>query len=266
MASAFVCLEFKGNRAIDLINGQSTQTVANLTEKNSLLLAFCNPKGRMFGSGRLLLIDQVLHLITPADQAESLLETLTPFLKLSRVSCCISDRPVVLVQDRNSNPGRVSRNNQVVVVNEMGSVSWVIGDANATHSIEADVARIKSGLGFVRSSSAALFIPQQAHYQMLEGISFDKGCYTGQEIIARLEHLSQAKKYLWVYEHEGNPVSPGDIIELDHSLKCPVFDVVNTLTSSVALVLAPTEINSDQLTHVPFQISRQVNGQRPVKL
>ena len=75
------------------------------------------------------------------------------------------------------------------------------------------MARLSAGLGFVRQGSADLLIPQQAHYQMLGGVNFKKGCYTGQEVIARLEHLGQAKKYLYVYREA--PVSPGESVELE---------------------------------------------------
>ena len=99
---------------------------------------------------------------------------------------------------------------------------------------------------------------------MLGGISFNKGCYTGQEIIARLEHLGQIKKYLWVFEGQATPLK--GMLELDNSLKLPVFDYVKTLNGSVALVLAPADINLERLTRVPFEITRQVEGQRPIKL
>ena len=264
MVSPFICVEFDGEKAFDVINGQSTQVVPSRTEESAPLAAFCDPKGRMFGSGRLLVIDKLLHFITPLDQVDFLLRQLSPFLNLSRVSAKISDRPVVLTQHTNSNPGQVSNDGKIMIVGEFGNTAWIIGDPNASHETEADVSRLKSGLGFVRSSSTKLCIPQQAHYQMLGGISFNKGCYTGQEIIARLEHLGQIKKYLWIFE--GQAVPMGGILELDHSLKYPVLDYVNTVSGSVALVLAPAAIASERLTHVPFDITRQVEGQRPIKL
>ena len=264
MISPFICIEFNGDKAFDVINGQSTQVAPAPKEKNAPLAAFCDPKGRMFGSGRLLVIDRVLHFITPLDQVDFLLQQLSPFLSLSRVSSKISDRPVVLTQRANSNPGQVSGDDKIIVVGEYGGTAWIIGDSSASHQIEADVLRLKSGLGFVRSSSTKLCIPQQAHYQMLGGISFNKGCYTGQEIIARLEHLGQTKKYLWVFE--GQAIPSGGTLELENSLRQPVFDYVKTLNGSAALVLAPADVNSEQLTRVPFAITRQVEGQRPIKL
>ena len=264
MISPFICIEFDGDKAFDVINGQSTQVAPALPDENAPLAAFCDPKGRMFGSGRLLVIDRVLHFITPRDQVDFLLQQLSPFLGLSRVSSRISDRPVVLTQRANSNPGQVSGNGKITTVGEFGSTAWIIGDSGTSHEIDADVSRLKSGLGFVRSLSTKLCIPQQAHYQMLGGISFTKGCYTGQEIIARLEHLGQTKKYLWVFEGQAVPL--GGMLELDNSFKYPIFDYVNTLCGSAALVLAPADATSEQLTRVPFEITRQVEGQRPIKL
>ena len=98
---------------------------------------------------------------------------------------------------------------------------------------------------------------------MLGGVNFNKGCYTGQEVIARLEHLGQAKKYLFRYEN--TTAAPGEIIEID-GMNCTVFDSAKTDKKQVALVLAPATSKSEQLTGVPFTITRQVEGQRPVKL
>ena len=142
-------------------------------------------------------------------------------------------------------------------VGEYGGTQWVIGDPTAEHSSFADSSRLLSGLGYVRSYSAEQCIPQQAHYQMLNGVNFQKGCYTGQEVIARLEHLGQSKKHLRIYQ------SPEQLdvqtLELE-GFQLSVFDAVTTINGSTALVLGPVDLSSEQLISVPFKVSRQVEG------
>ena len=263
MTPPFSLIQFEGDKTLEALQGQCTQAVTGLTDSEAILIAFCDPKGRMYGSGRLLKHQGIISLITPLDQAEALLKRLHPFLSLSRVTAHLTGIAASLTCDPRLAPGVVKYTNTSTMAGEFGQTQWVISNSNDTHDPEADLKRLQAGLGFVRQQSCELCIPQQAHYQMLGGVSFNKGCYTGQEVIARLEYLGQAKKYLHRYQY--TPVAPGEIIDVD-GMKCTVFDSAKTDKQQVALVLAPVTSKSEQLTGVPFAISRQVQGQRPVKL
>jgi folate-binding protein YgfZ len=263
MTSPFGLIQFTGDKALSVLQGQCTQTVTDLGEGCAPLLAFCDPKGRMFGSGRLIVHQHMVSMITPLDQSEAMLNRLKPFLMLSRVSAEVTAIPIALICDEGLAPGISHHDSAITRIGEHGGTQWVIGDAQTMHDSDADYLRLESGLGFVRSYSAEKCIPQQAHYQMLGGVNFKKGCYTGQEVIARLEHLGQAKKHAWIYK--SSSLIDGETIEIDgHAL--PIFDSVANDNGSIALVLAAADSSSEQLIHVPFEITRQVEGQRPVKL
>jgi folate-binding protein YgfZ len=217
----------------------------------------------MFGSGRLIVHQHMVSMITPLDQSEAMLNRLKPFLMLSRVSAEVTAIPIALICDEGLAPGISHHDSAITRIGEHGGTQWVIGDAQTMHDSDADYLRLESGLGFVRSYSAEQCIPQQAHYQMLGGVNFKKGCYTGQEVIARLEHLGQAKKHVWIYK--SSSLIDSETIEID-GRTLPIFDSVANDSGSIALVLAAADSPSEQLIHVPFEITRQVEGQRPVKL
>ena len=263
MTPLFSLIQFEGDKTLEALQGQCTQAVTSLTDSEAILIAFCDPKGRMYGSGRLLKHQGIISLITPFDQAELLLKRLRPFLSLSRVNAHLTSIGASLICDPRLAPGAVKFTNGSTMAGEFGQTQWLISDNNHVHDPEADLKRLHAGLGFVRQRSCELCIPQQAHYQMLGGVSFNKGCYTGQEVIARLEYLGKAKKYLHRYNYSA--VTPGEIIDVD-GMKCTVFDSAKTDKEQVALVLAPVTSKSEQLIGMPFAISRQVEGQRPVKL
>ena len=263
MNSPFGLIQFKGDKALPALHSQCTQMVNNLTEGYAPLIAFCDSKGRMYGSGRLVIHQGIVSLITPIDQSKAVVARLKPFLMLSRVAAEITSIPLALISQSDLEPSISHHASISTRVGEYGKTQWVIGDPTAEHSSLADSSRLLSGLGYVRSYSAEQFIPQQAHYQMLNGISFKKGCYTGQEVIARLEHLGQSKKYLRIYQSSEH--FDGQTLELE-GLQLPVFDAVTTIDGSTALVLAPVGLSSEHLINVPFEISRQVEGQRPIKL
>ncbi len=58
---------------------------------------------------------------------------------------------------------------------------------------------MRRGLGFVESSNSGEFIPQMLNLDCLDGISFTKGCYTGQEIIARMKYRGTVKRRCWFF-------------------------------------------------------------------
>ena len=264
-SSRFLCLEFLGDAACRTLHGQCTQDLLTLEPGQARLVAFCNPKGRILGAGRMLADENRMLLVTTADQAGALMQHLHPALTLARVQVQISERPVVLVHatDHSAAVGSVHTEGARITVAEFGSTEWIIGDSEAEHAVSADLARLRAGFAMIHAKAAGHLIPQQAHYQMLGGVNFQKGCYTGQEIIARLEHLGEAKKVLKVLSHP-QPLEPGDTVEVSEQ-PLWVCDAAHDDTGTVALVLAPADLTSEQLTNVPFEIIRQVAGERPLK-
>lgn len=70
-------------------------------------------------------------------------------------------------------------------------------------------ADIQAGVPAVYPQTADHFIPQTANLDLLGGIGFDKGCYTGQEIVARLHYLGQVKRRMFVAAVDGAAPPPG---------------------------------------------------------
>jgi hypothetical protein len=65
------------------------------------------------------------------------------------------------------------------------------------------LAQVRAGIGQVLGSTRELFIPQMLNLQALGGVSFKKGCYTGQEIVARMQYLGKLKRRLYRLTVEG---------------------------------------------------------------
>lgn len=76
------------------------------------------------------------------------------------------------------------------------------------------LADIEAGVPLVLPETREHFVPQMANLDLLGGISLDKGCYTGQEIVARLHYLGQLKRRLFVARVEGPPPPPGSDVHV----------------------------------------------------
>lgn len=71
--------------------------------------------------------------------------------------------------------------------------------------------QIESGIGHVSEASSGLFVPQMLNLQAVGGVSFRKGCYTGQEIVARTQYLGKLKRRLYRFGLSGTSLpAPGE--------------------------------------------------------
>ena len=69
--------------------------------------------------------------------------------------------------------------------------------ANAAHWTLLD---IRAGIPIIHPETREAFVPQMANMQLIDGVSFTKGCYTGQEIVARMQYLGKLKRRLYLGE------------------------------------------------------------------
>ena len=68
---------------------------------------------------------------------------------------------------------------------------------------------IRAGVPSVTQATQDLFVPQTANYDLVGGVDFRKGCYPGQEIIARVQYLGRLKERLFAFHVDGDPPAPG---------------------------------------------------------
>jgi folate-binding protein YgfZ len=90
----------------------------------------------------------------------------------------------------------------------------ILLDALARDAVVADAGvwrwtRIATGVPQVSAATSDQFVPQMLNFDLLDGISFQKGCYPGQEIVARTQYLGRLKERLFAYRLDGDPPAPG---------------------------------------------------------
>jgi hypothetical protein len=70
---------------------------------------------------------------------------------------------------------------------------------------------IRAGIPSVHAETSDAFVPQMANMQLIDGVSFTKGCYTGQEVVARMQYLGKLKRRMYLAEVTApEPPLPGD--------------------------------------------------------
>jgi folate-binding protein YgfZ len=68
---------------------------------------------------------------------------------------------------------------------------------------------IAAGVANITAATSDLFVPQQANWDLVGGVSFQKGCYPGQEIVARMQYLGRLKERLFAFRCHAIEVAPG---------------------------------------------------------
>jgi folate-binding protein YgfZ len=157
-------------------------------------------------------------LVTPRDGADDLLKKLRMFVLRSKVTLARADDIQVAallgdVEDwlagRGVSVDDAQANSRVGVEEltfvRVGPSYWqAIGDAAALASLtagigaasaaEADLAEVRLGIPAITAALAERFVAQMLNLDELDAVSFDKGCYPGQEVIARVHNLGGVKR------------------------------------------------------------------------
>lgn len=245
--SAFFCLlahegvlAVRGPDADKFLQGQVTCNLNYLKDGSSSLGARCTPKGRMVSSFRLLpdrdgfLLAMASELIEP-QQTE--LKKFAAFSKSqlsdesgawSRFGLVGGDAALVrLGLDLPPEAGRVVRNGELIAIRLEGGRAELWAPAEQIETLRARLAshlpeaplehwlltQIRAGVGQVFGATCELFIPQMINLQAVGGVSFKKGCYSGQEIVARMQYLGKLKRRLYRLALEGS-AAPAPATEL----------------------------------------------------
>ena len=100
--------------------------------------------------------------------------------------------------------------------------------------------KILNGLPDVFLETQEKFVAQMLNLDLIDGISFSKGCYTGQEIIARMQHLGRIKRRMLAFEVE-NALAIGDKFEIDGQSLGQVVNFVELDKKRLAVVCVQLE-------------------------
>ena len=115
-------------------------------------------------------------------------------------------------------------------------------------SVEPDeldpLALIEAGVPWIDESNSEAFTPHMLNLDVLGAISFTKGCYTGQEVVARTEHLGKSKRRMMRYEADDEGIDVGDKLSDGER---NVGEVVN-VSGRQLLAVTPVEMHEQTLS------------------
>jgi folate-binding protein YgfZ len=187
-----------GSDARAFLQGQLSNDLLRLTPDHPLLAAFNTPQGRVIAILQLLQQQESIFAIVPMGLLPKLLTGLQRYVLRSKVT--LSDRSARLAV-----VGRLNRNaRQLSLVARTESSSERAADSDPEAANERwRLAAIAAGQPQIYPETSEMFVAQMLNLDLIDGISFSKGCYTGQEIIARTQHRGRIKRRMLRYRVRG---------------------------------------------------------------
>ena len=233
-----------GRDAMIFLSGQFTCDVRKVSDEVSHTGAWCNPKGKVMVVFRLLHYGNGYHLLLPRELLEPTLKRLRMYVLRADVALADSSESLVRIglsgpsiteslaeagyePPASPNLARQGSGHTLVRLHDGPHPRYLfLGEPKAAMSLWQrlgtsarpagasawDMLEILAGVPAVVPATAEAFLPQMLNLKELGGISFTKGCYVGQEVVAKLEHLGRLKRRMVLAsadtEHLPEPGAP----------------------------------------------------------
>lgn len=216
-------LHFSGNDACAFLHAQLTSDVGGLALNNSQYSGYCSPKGRLLASFLLWRNESGYVLQLPAVLREAIHKRLSMYILRSKVKVSdvsaeyalmgisghgaadvlrriAGEVPTAAHAVMHGNGATVLRlptdRYQLVLprAREDAARAALAVDAEASDATRWEWLDIRAGIATILPATQEEFVPQMVNFDAIGAVSFSKGCYPGQEIVARMHYLGRLKQ------------------------------------------------------------------------
>jgi folate-binding protein YgfZ len=288
---SFDLLQLSGLDASEFLNRQLTQDISKLNISQAIWAAYCSAKGRVLACFWVLkATDESFYLMLPKEQSAWLQKRLMMFVLRAKVKIEFVDDLMLLGGWHHQNQASSALENTLMF--DLPKLAHLSSDTHLDHtmnnrfvllapklSIETEdapadqnqhtqmawaVADWRAGLSWINESSREQCTPHDLSLDRAQGVSFNKGCYPGQEIVARMHYLGRAKQRLSLWMLSGVASIPlktgGDVFlpEQDQAIGVVVswFKVQGEAQNNVCVSLSTSGFSQWQVGQVQrFKLS-----------
>ncbi len=259
-------IRVSGDDRVSFLQGQLTRDIRKVTPQAPALTGWANNKGRLLCTGWVINWANALWLLLPAERCAAVAQRLRMFILRSAVEISTPDTPVWLAENTqvNTNDSSVSLcfyDDYSYVFFPLGSDAPGLllgqrpesgqpdttGDASGTEC-RWRATLIRAGVPTIYDATTEYYVPQMVNLDLLNGISFDKGCYVGQEIVARTHNLGRIKRRMFAFScRTGSAAHAGSEIYAGEDLAGTVVDGLAQGDSEYLLAVVKLDKLADEL-------------------
>jgi len=222
-------ISIQGEDAEQFLQGQFTNDIKQVDNEHAQISGYCSPKGRLLSNFLVFKRHDRFYLRLPRPLIEETIKRLRMFVLMSKVvmedssdaqihvgysgphaeKTLVDHLKVVPKNDFDTLqvgsltiirlPGKNPRFEILGSLEEMKKL-WTALNVNAA-PVGAEVwswLTIQNGLPIITKGTVDAFVPQMVNMHFIDGVSFKKGCYTGQEIVARMQYLGKLKRRMYL--------------------------------------------------------------------
>ncbi|MCS3902420.1 folate-binding protein YgfZ [Methylohalomonas lacus] len=198
------------------LHGQLTRDMNRLDPGQAGLAAWCNPKGRVIATFVVVCADDHIDLLVAADLKDAVIKRLRMFVLRAQVDIedveaaafmGLAGTQALAAAALSDADWSVRLDDARTCIRLPGDRTLVYGDAQDLHALrpeDAAVARdddwtlrnIETRQPWIDAAVSEQFLPQMLNLDLNGGLDFNKGCYPGQEVVARLHYRGEVKQRL----------------------------------------------------------------------
>lgn len=226
--SHFGVMRFAGQDAQTFLQGQLSNDVKQATTSLSQYTSYCTPKGRMLASILLWQDEHGFNLQLPAEILSAVLKRLSMYIMRAKVKANDASDATVRIGLNGDSAQQLLLElaavpdglfgvasvdgGSVIRLGEMRfelilepAQAIAIWNRLSEHVVPVGAAcwqwlDIRAGVPTVLAKTQEAFVPQMVNFELIGGVNFKKGCYPGQEIVARTHYLGKLKRRMY-YAH-----------------------------------------------------------------
>ncbi len=262
--SHFGLISARGEDAQTFLHNQFSNDLSQVSETRSQLSAYCNPKGRMLANFRVFKRNDAYYLRMPEALVETILKRLRMFVLMSKVSLenasdelvrfgcsgpdiekalepllgtlpqtideCIQCDDISVLRIPGAHP-RFELYGGLGTMKKLWSAldKYVVPATASTWSL----LDIRAGIPNILPQTSEAFVPQMTNLELVGGVSFKKGCYPGQEVVARMHYLGKLKRRMYrVHIDSDTTPEPGSELFKANTEGEPVGKLVDAQASA----------------------------------
>ena len=254
-------IKVEGTDATGFLHGQFTTDVTGLSSGQAVLSAWCDPKGRVIATFVLARLDDTFWLLLPGTLKEAFMKRLKMYVLRADVNIVDTSGTQPLqhfislpMKDTGSLlPGLTTissqsalRHDDYILIKYPADTALILADEKKISLLRRayetcfpeqkmrflNKTFIHRGIAWLDAKTSGRFLPQELNLDHLDAVSFTKGCYPGQEIIARLRYRGEVKwRLCYATTEKKIRLEPGALLTPNGEERT-IGTVVNSVISS----------------------------------
>lgn len=193
-------IRFSGTEAGDFLHNQLSSDVLGLSDAGSVFACYCEPKGRVLALMLVCRVNEDFYVVMSSTLASTVSNRLKMYVMRSKVVIDVLSEATVAGSFVPDSMETRTDTTITIPLPDNGQFLSISTDETALDHKPSAVdtwkaSELEKGICWLCPESSAQFLPQMLGFDQLGAVNFRKGCYPGQEIVARTHYLGKVKRH-----------------------------------------------------------------------